>query len=337
VPSLVAADTPKSRGRFSVSWRRLEFFLLAAGAVVLAWLALSKAADASLKDRVDAAKQDADALSAKIGATSDRIAALSSQAEQARHRITELTAELRTGEARSTQLAAEVAAAERELEASRARLKRAQGVLANRLVAIYKNGEPSYVDLVLSAHGFDDLTTQLDYLRAIEDADAGAADRVRALKDQVKAEYDHLGELKTSVDQHNRELVSARAEVARARAAIKRQSAELDAAKGEEQSALSQIREKITELTAEIGARRTSALFGDGNWAIPTYIVMCESGGNYRAVNPSSGAGGAYQIMPATWAAHGGQGRPQDAPPAEQDRIAAEIWADSGPGAWSCA
>jgi muramidase (phage lysozyme) len=63
---------------------------------------------------------------------------------------------------------------------------------------------------------------------------------------------------------------------------------------------------------------------------------MCESGGNYSAVNPSSGAGGAYQILPSTWELYGGQGEPQNAPKAEQDRIAAEIWADSGPSAWVC-
>ena len=63
---------------------------------------------------------------------------------------------------------------------------------------------------------------------------------------------------------------------------------------------------------------------------------MCESGGNYGAVNTSSGAGGAYQILPSTWALYGGQGLPQDAPKAEQDRIAAEIWEDSGPSAWVC-
>ncbi len=64
---------------------------------------------------------------------------------------------------------------------------------------------------------------------------------------------------------------------------------------------------------------------------------MCESGGDYGAVNPSSGAGGAYQILPSTWALYGGQGLPQNASPAEQDRIAALIWADSGGGAWVCA
>ena len=39
---------------------------------------------------------------------------------------------------------------------------------------------------------------------------------------------------------------------------------------------------------------------------------MCESGGNYGAVNPSSGAGGAYQILPSTWRLYGGKGSPQE-------------------------
>jgi peptidoglycan hydrolase-like protein with peptidoglycan-binding domain len=71
-------------------------------------------------------------------------------------------------------------------------------------------------------------------------------------------------------------------------------------------------------------------------YTVPSGIVQCESGGNYSAVNPSSGAGGAYQILPSTWAAYGGQGLPQDASPAEQGRIASEIYAHQGPSAWKC-
>lgn len=73
-----------------------------------------------------------------------------------------------------------------------------------------------------------------------------------------------------------------------------------------------------------------------GRFAIPARIVACESGGNYRAVNPTTGAGGAYQIMPATWLAYGGTGLPENASPAEQSAIAAKIWASAGPAAWSC-
>ena len=75
---------------------------------------------------------------------------------------------------------------------------------------------------------------------------------------------------------------------------------------------------------------------GASGYAIPSYIVQCESGGNWSAVNPSSGAGGAYQILPSTWSAYGGSGSPSSASPSEQSRIAAKIYADSGASAWSC-
>ncbi len=76
---------------------------------------------------------------------------------------------------------------------------------------------------------------------------------------------------------------------------------------------------------------------GSSGYSIPGYIVQCESGGNWHAVNPSSGAGGAYQIMPSTWQAYGGSGLPQNASPAEQSAIASKIWNSAGPGAWQCA
>lgn len=77
---------------------------------------------------------------------------------------------------------------------------------------------------------------------------------------------------------------------------------------------------------------------------IPQYICQRESGGNYGAVNPSSGAGGLYQIMPSTWNAVAGQiGRPdligtppQYAAPSDQDAIATALWAGgNGCSHWS--
>ena len=88
---------------------------------------------------------------------------------------------------------------------------------------------------------------------------------------------------------------------------------------------------------ARAGDRISKApAYAGGRWAIPASIVMCESHGNYGAVNPSSGAGGAYQILPSTWRAMGGSGAPQNASPAEQDRIAAKVMAVQGRGAWVC-
>ena len=78
--------------------------------------------------------------------------------------------------------------------------------------------------------------------------------------------------------------------------------------------------------------------YAGGAFAIPRYIVMCESGGDYRKWNNrGSGASGAYQIMPGTWKNYGGSGKAAAyASPAEQDRVAARIWAAEGSRPWSC-
>jgi hypothetical protein len=68
---------------------------------------------------------------------------------------------------------------------------------------------------------------------------------------------------------------------------------------------------------------------------LPTCTWQPESGGNPTAVNPSSGAGGYYQITPATWAAYGGTGAPQSASMSQQTAIAQKIYQSQGPSAWS--
>lgn len=103
---------------------------------------------------------------------------------------------------------------------------------------------------------------------------------------------------------------------------------------------------EIVERAAERVAARPSAptatyepaspydapTYSVGPFAIPTYIVMCESGGNYLAENASSSASGAYQILDSTWAGFGGYSHAAYAPPAVQDEKAAQLWA-GGAGA----
>ena len=70
-------------------------------------------------------------------------------------------------------------------------------------------------------------------------------------------------------------------------------------------------------------------------WAIPAYVVKCESGGDYGAENGRSSASGAYQITDGTWDGYGGYDRAVHAPPAVQDARAAELWDEGrGKGHW---
>lgn len=96
---------------------------------------------------------------------------------------------------------------------------------------------------------------------------------------------------------------------------------------------------------------------------IPAYITECESGGSYRAYNPSSGAGGKYQALPSTWRAnlpgrrtirlaedlftraqekrrlrqwHALDRGPRWSSPLLQDIVGANIRDSQGLDAWSC-
>ncbi|MEA2169142.1 MAG: hypothetical protein QOF76_2442 [Solirubrobacteraceae bacterium] len=63
-------------------------------------------------------------------------------------------------------------------------------------------------------------------------------------------------------------------------------------------------------------------------------IAQCESGGNPAAVDASGTYRGKYQFDMGTWAANGGTGDPAAAPEAEQDAIAARLYAARGAAPW---
>jgi hypothetical protein len=62
-------------------------------------------------------------------------------------------------------------------------------------------------------------------------------------------------------------------------------------------------------------------------------IASCESGGNPRT-DTGNGFYGKYQFTLDTWQAVGGSGNPARASEGEQDRRAAQLLAQAGPGQW---
>jgi septal ring factor EnvC (AmiA/AmiB activator) len=314
---------------------------------VAALVASAQAADiGGLRDKVGAARDEAAALGAEIRSTQERLAGVEAEAEAAAAREQRLSAMLASGRERAAALAAKVFAAQRRLIEEKRRLRRARRVLAQRLVAIYTSGAPSTASLVLGSGDLDELAVRSEYLERIEDSDADLAQRVGQVRDAVRHDLELVAELKARVDAYNRRLAAARAEIAAVRSRAEAAAAELQMLSAARSATLARLKGKIGEWVGEIeaaeAASRAAAEETVGRWlggpySIPTYIVMCESGGNYGALNPASGAGGAYQVLPSTWELYGGSGAPHEAPKAEQDRIAAEIWADSGGSAWVCA
>jgi septal ring factor EnvC (AmiA/AmiB activator) len=313
----------------------------------------------ALESKLASAREDAGGIAAGLQESKAALGGAEAEAAQAEAHEERLTALLAEGEEREAQLSAKVASTRRHLAAEKARLGRARAALAARLVAIYESGTPDTATLIFGSGDYQELQTQANYLRQISESDTALAGRVAEVRDAVHHEVTVVSALRKRAIAYDERLAAARQEIAAVREAAAASAARLASIAAEREASLGALKGDISEWIGEVeqikaeeakAAREAAASAAaaeaeaeeevgrwlGGPYTIPTYIVMCESGGDYSAVNPSSGAGGAYQILPSTWELYGGQGEPQSAPKAEQDRIASEIWADSGSSAWVC-
>jgi peptidoglycan hydrolase CwlO-like protein len=298
-----------------------------------------------LNAQITSAQSQAESLGAEIDASTSQLAVARSQAAAAAAREAQLSAVLAQGQEREAQLEVRVQQTTAQLAKARARLHRALGALSARLVSIYRGNAPDTIELLLDARGFDDLANRAELLGRIEDADAALAARVRQLRNLVSAQLAQVKQARAQAIAFNQRIAAARDQIASVRADAEAQAAQFEQARAEQAAALSSLRSQVASWEQQVQqAQQVSAAQAQqtvsswlGDWAIPQAIVMCESGGNFGAVNPSSGAGGAYQILPSTWRLYGGSGAPQSASPQQQSSVASQIWADSGPSAWACA
>lgn len=316
-----------------------------AGAALLVPTSAPAADVGSLQAKIAAGRSKASALAGRLQSAQSELAVAEGEAATASARERHLGDLLASGRERAARLIDEVERTEHRLAAERRRLHRARGALSTRLVAIYESGSPDAASVILAAGDLEELASRTEYLAQVEQSDTDLALRVAQVRRAVGADLGRVAVLKRRADAYDARLATARSEAAAVRAAAEAAGARLHSLEAARSAALATLKSEIgswisdvqaAEAASRVEAEGTVERWLGGPFAIPAYIVMCESGGNYGAVNPSSGAGGAYQILPSTWKLYGGQGAPQDAPKAEQDRIAGEIWADSGPSAWVC-
>jgi septal ring factor EnvC (AmiA/AmiB activator) len=303
----------------------------------------------TLQAQVSNARAQARQLAGTVQIRNAQFQAAAADAAASARRLAAIEAELAHGRQHVAALQARVDAATARLRAAQVRLRHEQNTLSGRLVAIYKSGVPNIASLLLNSTSFSDLLTRESYLKRINDADSALVHRVQDLRNRVRTALVQVKALRVAAQAEVDRIAAARAQAAQVRAATAAKARAAAGARVSAQSALSELHSRIAGWTAQVAALQAATGQGGsaggtvqqwfGDFAIPQSIVMCESGGNYGAINPTSGAGGAYQMLPSTYKGLGGQSAaPQLAPKSEQDRLAAKLWAGgNGAGNWACA
>jgi septal ring factor EnvC (AmiA/AmiB activator) len=339
----------------------------ALGVIALAAVPVDSSADPSLgqlNSQLGQEQSHQQSLSASIGNLSHLISSLDSQIALVQSREAEVRAELASDEAKLAATHAALVKEKKLLVLLKARLARAQMLLARQVVSSYEGDHPDIIAVVLEARGFSDLLDRLNYLRDAEQQQQSIITITRTAKARANDAAHRLAKLeatdRTITDEtaiHARALAGMDSLLSGKQAALQKAKAAQQAALAASQARGAQLQSEIAKVQAQQAAAQAAAnsagnsssssgsgpgvgpaLGPSGGWAIPYAIVLCESGGQNLPPN-SAGASGYYQIIPSTWAAFGGTGPAAYlAPKSEQDAVATRIW-NGGAGAsnWVCA
>jgi murein DD-endopeptidase MepM/ murein hydrolase activator NlpD len=226
---------------------RLAALALAGGLLLaLALLAASGARGQDLQTQLNS-KQ------AELGSEQDREGVLSNELDRYNDQVDQLAGEVAVLRNREAVVQAELdrvqAQLRREkdhLETLKVQLGRSLNALRQRLVEIYRSGEPDVLTVMLESDGFDDLISRYEFLRRIEEQDADIVGRVRGLRNDSR---DTVARIEAARD----EIAAKKAELERTRVQLEAREAELESARDQKAAALDTVHSNIDKLEGDIG------------------------------------------------------------------------------------
>ncbi|MGH2959942.1 MAG: murein hydrolase activator EnvC family protein [Solirubrobacterales bacterium] len=228
-------------------------FALAAPAVTVA------ATATELRGEIDRKQQREGVLTDDISRIGAKVRGLTGRINELQRRQSAVEADLSNKVDRQRSVADELAASRRRLAKFRRRLAASQKVLADRLVAIYKAGQPDIITVVLNSDGFADLVERATYVRVVAEQDQTIIRKVKILKASTGRETSRFVALEKEASALVAQVRSRRDEIASASDRVVARKNDLSAAVGERKGALATVSRSRKNLESDLAEMEASS------------------------------------------------------------------------------
>jgi murein DD-endopeptidase MepM/ murein hydrolase activator NlpD len=224
---------------------------------VLAWITLifvsvtclylarplgSSAKSASeLQSSIAAKRAKESSLSSDISNMSGKIQGLRGRIATLQHKQNKIQADLDVKQDRQERIAGDLKRSRDRLARLRARLSHAREVLRERIIAVYKQGEPNMVEVVLNSKGFSQMVERATYMERVASQDHKIITVVTELRGETKKETTKLASLEKEASALVAVVKSRRDEVAGSKNALDSKRDQLASAVGSRKSKLAVI------------------------------------------------------------------------------------------------
>jgi len=216
---------------------------------------------APISERIEKKRDELAGVKRKEGVLTSTIQGFTTRVDSLEGQINATRARLRRAQSSLDRQKAELLAVRNRLEVARDRLERlrrelatARRVLAERLVEIYKSDTPDPLTVVLEADGFGDLLERAEFLERISDQDRAITDRVRGLRDQAREQATELADLERREQLTAERILQQRDQIASAQTQLMSSRDQLTSARADKRGALAQVRDQAGVLEDDLAS-----------------------------------------------------------------------------------
>jgi peptidoglycan hydrolase CwlO-like protein len=280
------------------------------GGVVIA------SSSADLPSQINANKQAASSLQSEINAESAQIGKTANGVAAAQQNLDIAQAKLVTQSQALAHVESEVMAARDHLLELEQRLHLASEYLEANLRASYESGSPNIVDVILNAHGFSNLLSQVNYMKDAQHQNAEILHITKVARARVVREAVSLGKLEQRDQTLTQQIEAQRNQVAAIEAALAKQEISEESVRSHNRAHLASVNSEIAAqqkkydailAAAAAVARQTQEQQAEqvnqqvGGLAIDTGGMVQPPAGAPQAVKEMIAAGNAISTLPYIW------------------------------------
>lgn len=148
-----------------------------------------------------------------IGEKKEQAKAVERQLNALQTELNRLTSELSQTQSKIASLESKIQANQTQLSAAEAELRRWKEILSNRIVAMYKEGNATALDVLLECEDFDTFVHSYDFMSRIGNHDAEAIAATRSLVSEIRARRAELEDARAQYQAYYRNLQEQRASI----------------------------------------------------------------------------------------------------------------------------
>jgi murein DD-endopeptidase MepM/ murein hydrolase activator NlpD len=235
----------------------------------------------SKESQLEETQQRKGVLTTTITRNARQVERLSGEVATIRERETTTRARLDATERKLAAASNELEVAHDHLARLRSHLRVALAALRERLVAIYEQGSPELLDVLIGEGDLEDVEARAEFLDRIHEADEANAQRVRSLRDGVALTVENRAAAKGEIEAARNSIAAEGRSLVATRGELQGRQRDLIDARAGQEATLAQVRHHETELDGDvesIQAKIAEELAATGAMPLPPGAIKAGSG-----------------------------------------------------------